>query len=374
MKVMTILGTRPEIIRLSSVIPLLDQNCEHFLLHTGQNFDESLDAIFFRDLGVRAPNLNLGAKGSFAVQLGTILAGVESAFLEHRPDRVLILGDTNSGLAAIVAKRLGIAVYHMEAGNRCFDDRVPEEVNRRVIDHSSTVLLPYTERSRANLIREGIAEARIFTTGNPIKQVLDRFADQIGASSVLDKLGLTKGEFFLATTHRAENVDSPDKLRALITAFRSLAEKYRRPVVCSVHPRTAARLEHSDLGVSSSGLRLLKPLNFFDFIALEQSAFCCLSDSGTVQEETCIFGIPNVTIRDVTERPETVECGSNFVAGTDPDSILRAVSIVTSASPSWTPPREYLATSVAETCCRVLLASRVLDAGEAEWLAGARLR
>jgi len=372
MRVMTVLGTRPEIIRLSSVIPLLDEGCDHLLVHTGQNFDHRLNEIFFKDLSVRAPDANLGARGDFAAQVGAILVGVEALFKKHRPDRVLILGDTNSGLAAIVAKRLGIAVYHMEAGNRCYDDRVPEEVNRRIIDHCSTVLMPYTNRSRANLLREGIPGERIFTTGNPIKQVLDRFSDRIGSSTVLKELKLLPREFFLATMHRAENVDSPDRLRQLIDALGKVAAQYRYPVVCSVHPRTAAAIQRFGVNSTRQGLRLVEPMSFFDFVALERTAFCCLSDSGTVQEEACIFGVPNVTIREVTERPETVECGSNFVAGTDPDSILRAVGLVTTVGTGWTPPPEYLACSVAETCCKILLSVRIADSSELEWQSGGR--
>jgi len=366
MKVMTVLGTRPEIIRLSSIIPLLDDNCEHILVHTGQNFDYGLGEIFFKDLSVRAPDVNLGARGNFAAQVGEILVGIDKLLREYRPDRLLILGDTNSGLAAIVAKRLGISVYHMEAGNRCYDDRVPEEVNRRIIDHCSTVLMPYTQRSRANLVREGIHDERIYTTGNPIKQVLDRFADRIDSSNILTQLQVSPREYFLATMHRAENVDNPERLRELVDALAKVASHFGYPVICSVHPRTASRIREFGVSTTRDGLRLLEPMRFFDFVRLEKKAFCCLSDSGTVQEEACIFGVPNVTIREVTERPETVECGSNFLAGTDPEAILRAVTLVTSRPSRWTPPQEYLAQEVAETCCRIVLNYRIPDRGEVE--------
>jgi UDP-N-acetylglucosamine 2-epimerase (non-hydrolysing) len=372
MKVMTVLGTRPEIIRLSLLIPLLDESCDHILVHTGQNFDPALDEIFFNDLSVRAPDVNLGVRGAFAAQVGAILVGVEALLQEHRPDRLLILGDTNSGLAAMVAKRMGISVYHMEAGNRCYDDRVPEEVNRRIIDHCSTVLMPYTSRSRANLVREGIHDERIYTTGNPIKQVLDHFADRIDSSKVLAKLQLSPGEYCLATMHRAENVDKPERLKALVDALANVASHFGFPIVCSVHPRTAARIKLFGVSTTRDGLRLLEPMSLFDFVSLEKSAFCCLSDSGTVQEETCIFGVPNVTIREVTERPETVECGSNFIAGTDPDAILRAVTLVTSRRSRWTPPPEYLAQGVAEACCRIVLNFRIPDRSEVEWASSAR--
>ncbi|MGI8402112.1 MAG: non-hydrolyzing UDP-N-acetylglucosamine 2-epimerase [Gemmatimonadaceae bacterium] len=372
MKVMTVLGTRPEIIRLSLVIPLLDKAVEHVLVHTGQNFDDGLDGVFFRDLGVRQPDANLGAKGGFGIQVGAILSGVERLLLEHRPDRLLVLGDTNSGLSAIVARRLGVAVYHMEAGNRCFDDRVPEEVNRRIIDHCSTVLMPYTNRSRENLLREGIPGDRIYTTGNPIKQVIDRFAPQIAGSEILSRLLLTRGKFFLVTMHRAENVDNQARLTDLVDALVKLHAQYGYPVVCSIHPRTSSKIEQFGLGKQNNGLQLLTPMGFFDFVHLEQNAFCCISDSGTVQEEACIFGVPNVTIREVTERPETVECGSNFLAGTDPDAILRAVALVTANAPSWQPPIEYLAPAVAETTCRIVTGFRLPDRAELEWAVAAR--
>jgi UDP-N-acetylglucosamine 2-epimerase (non-hydrolysing) len=367
MKIMTVLGTRPEIIRLSLIIPILDQIAEHVLVHTGQNYDDHLDEIFFRELQVRMPDTNLNVRGSFGEQVGAILSGVERLLLEHRPDRLLILGDTNSGLSAIVARRMGVPVYHMEAGNRCYDDRVPEEVNRRLIDHSSTVLLPYTNRSRENLLREGFEGERIYTIGNPIKQVIDRFSAAIAASDVLDRLKLKNGKYFLVTMHRAENVDHEERLRELISALNKLRADYGIPVICSTHPRTASRIEKFGIKTRKDGLQLLKPMGFFDFIQLEQSAFCCLSDSGTVQEETCIFGVPNVTIREVTERPETVECGSNILAGTRPTAIEQSVRLATTATPAWIPPREYLQVGVAETTCRIVTSFRAPDRAELEW-------
>jgi UDP-N-acetylglucosamine 2-epimerase (non-hydrolysing) len=374
MKVMTVLGTRPEIIRLSLVIDLLDRTVDHVLVHTGQNFDDRLDSVFFSDLGIRAPDVNLGVRGAgFGEQVGQILAGVERELRHHRPDRLLLLGDTNSGLAAIVARRMGVPVYHMEAGNRCFDDRVPEEVNRRIIDHSSSVLLPYTNRSRENLLREGIAGDRILVTGNPIKQVVDRFAESISASDALHTVGVERGRFFLATMHRAENVDREDTLRNLVSAFQGVAEAHRLPVVCSLHPRTRSTLEKFGVDIAGRGLRFVPPLGFFDFIKLEQSAFCVLTDSGTVQEETCLFGVPNVTVREVTERPETVECGSNILAGSDPAAIARAVELATCAPRSWQAPAEYLAPQVAETVVRIVTSYRAPDRAEREWQAGVRL-
>ena len=370
MKVMTIVGTRPEIIRLSRVVALLDQWCDHLLVHTGQNFDDRLSGLFFRELGMREPDVHMGARGrGFADQVGQILARSEDLFLEHRPDRLLILGDTNSGLTALVARRLGIPVYHMEAGNRCFDDRVPEEVNRRVIDHSSNVLMPYTERSRANLLREGIAGDRIYVTGNPIKEVIDHYAGEIAASRALKELGVAPQRYFLVTMHRAENVNVEPRLRVLVDALAGLYAKHGFPVICSFHPRTRAMVEKFGVDVAQTGLRFVDPLGFFDFVRLEQEAFCLISDSGTVQEEACILGVPNVTIRDVTERPETVECGSNVLAGCDADLLMRMVDYVTQRRGGWRPPVEYLADRVADTVVGIVLSYRIPDLAEQGWCA-----
>jgi UDP-N-acetylglucosamine 2-epimerase (non-hydrolysing) len=370
MKIMTVLGTRPEIIRLSRVIPILDQHAEHVLVHTGQNYTESLSDVFFEELGVRAPDVHFGIQAdSFGQQIGQIISAAESLFLERRPDRLLLLGDTNSSLVSIVAKRLGIPVYHMEAGNRCFDDRVPEEVNRRVIDHSSTVLLPYTERSKANLVLEGIPESRIYVTGNPIGQVLDYYAPDVDASSVLDRLELEDGGYFLVTAHRAENVDVAGRLAALVRALGGLADEHGVPVVVSVHPRTRSQAEQQGIDLARSGVRYLDPLGFMDFVRLERSARCILTDSGTVQEEACILGTPSVTIRDVTERPETIDAGSNVLAGMDPGRILDMVALTIEQPTQWVPPREYLVPQVAETVSRIVLGFRLPGRDEEAWQA-----
>lgn len=376
MKIMTVVGTRPEIIRLSRVIPLLDERASaHVLVHTGQNYDERLNELFFRELGVRAPDEHMGVRAaSFGEQAGAILAAGEALLRRHRPDRLLILGDTNSGLVALVARRLGIPVYHLEAGNRCYDDRVPEEVNRRVIDHCSSVLLPYTERSRQNLLAEGIPGQRIYVTGNPIKEVIDHYADRIAASGAMGELGVSAERFFLVTMHRAENVDVEARLRALVDALVALHAAYGLPVVCSFHPRTRAKVEAFGVDVARAGLHFVPPLGFFDFVRLEQTAFCVLSDSGTVQEEACLFQTPNVTLRDVTERPETLEGGSNVLAGADVEAILGHVAAVagTGRRGGWRVPPEYLAGNVADTVCRIVLGHRVGDLAEAEWRRGSR--
>jgi UDP-N-acetylglucosamine 2-epimerase (non-hydrolysing) len=356
MKIATILGTRPEIIRLSRVIEKIDVLADHVLIHTGQNYDPNLNDIFFRDLKVRAPNYYLDAQGgNFGEQVGMILSRIEPVFQKERPDRVLILGDTNSGLTAFIAKRMGIPVYHMEAGNRCYDDRVPEEVNRRVIDHSSDVLMPYTERSRANLLREGIAGHKIFVTGNPILEVINSYNDRIIASTALADLGVEKGRYFLVTMHRAENVDIESRLRALTAALENLHRQYGYPILCSLHPRTRSKMIDFGLSTDNTVVRFLQPLGFFDFIALEREAFCVISDSGTVQEECCIFRVPNVTIRDVTERPETVECGGNMLSGADPNMIASATKTVLNLDRRWNPPPEYLKPEVTSTVVKILL-------------------
>ncbi len=356
MKVMTIFGTRPEIIRLSLVMKILDQHCDHITVHTGQNYHESLSDIFIRDLDVRTPDIHFGIRSSsFGEQIGQILEKADNAIAEHKPDKILILGDTNSALSAIVAARRGIPVFHMEAGNRCFDDRVPEEVNRRIVDHSSSILLPYTERSKENLVAEGIERERIYVTGNPINEVLESFSEKIAKSKILKDLHATPFEYFLVTLHRAENVDLHERLGRIFDAFGQIAEKFEKRVLVSVHPRTREKLTEFGISPNARQVTLLEPLGFFDFVHLEKNSLAVLTDSGTVQEECSIFGIPNITLRDVTERPETIECGSNILSGAEPDNIVRAVDLALSQPAGWTPPREYLATNVAQTVSKIVL-------------------
>ncbi len=355
MKVMTILGTRPEIIRLSRIIPKLDQLCDHVLVHTGQNFDSNLNDIFFQQLGVRNPDHYLGARGSFGEQIATILSSIEKILLRIKPDRFLVLGDTNSSLAAIMVKRMGIPVFHMEAGNRCYDDRVPEETNRRLIDHSSDVLMPYTERSRKNLLREGIEGQRIFVTGNPIKEVLEFYRTQIQQSPIHEHLGITAGKYFVVTMHRAENVDVESRLRSLTEAFNSLHVEYEFPVIVSTHPHTRQRMQAGGIATPGPGVRYMDPFGFFEFVKLEQDAFCVLSDSGTVQEECSISKVPNVTIRDTTERPETLEYGSNILSGAQVDSVLRCVKVILDRGGRCATPPEYLWENVSSTVCHLVL-------------------
>jgi UDP-N-acetylglucosamine 2-epimerase (non-hydrolysing) len=356
MKVLTVLGTRPEIIRLSCVIEKLDQLCDHKLVHTGQNFDPKLSDIFFKQLHVRQPDYYLGVTGdTFGQQIGQMLSAVDTVLNQERPDALLILGDTNSGLCTIIAKRKGVSVFHMEAGNRCYDDRVPEEINRRIIDHSSTILMPYTQRSKENLVREGIERERIFVIGNPIYEVLNNFAAQIDASDILIQHGVNQGSYFLVTMHRSENVDDPQRLAGLLDGLSRIADTYQERMLISVHPRTTQKLQTFHLAPNSKLVNLLEPLDFFDFVKLEKNARLVLSDSGTVQEECAIFGVRNITIRDVTERPETIECGSNMLSGAGPEDMLRAANVVLSLSCDWTPPVEYITKNVARTVTKIVL-------------------
>ncbi len=353
-KVITLLGTRPEIIRLSRVIEVLDEVCDHHLVHTGQNYDDGLSGLFFRELGVRDPDVYMGVRGAgFADQIGQMLARCEELFRAEQPDTLLVLGDTNTGIAAFVAKRMGIRVCHMEAGNRCYDDTVPEEVNRRVIDHCSSVLMPYTYRSAENLVREGIERHRVYVTGNPIKEVLDHYDAQVQAADPFTQFGVEPGRYFLVTAHRAETVDVPERLASLVKALNGAIEKYDMPAVASLHPRTADKMR--EFGVDGGRVTFVPPLGLFDFVRLEKEAFCVLSDSGTVQEECCIFGVPTVTMRDVTERPETIECGSNILAGVEAGRILPAIDVAVRSKGTWTPPAEYLADNVSDTVARIVL-------------------
>lgn len=350
MKLLTILGTRPELIRLSVIIPKLDKLCDHVIVHTGQNYDPDLNQIFMEQLKIRDPDYYLNATGTFGEQFSKMMVSLEVILKKEKPDAFLVLGDTNSSLGAIMAKRLGIKVFHMEAGNRCYDDKVPEEVNRRIIDHSSDILLPYTERSRANLLAEGIPGERIYVTGNPIKEVLLRYSRWIEASTVLQNLEIEKGQYFLVTLHRAENLDDPVRLAKFVEAFNQLTERFSYPIIWSCHPRTQKHLDNHRF---KNGITATKPFGLFDFVNLEKNAYCVLTDSGTVQEECSLFNIPVVTLRDSTERPETIETGSNILSGCEPEAILRAIKVATQTKGR--PPAEYQVKNVSDTVCKIVL-------------------
>lgn len=354
LKVMTIVGTRPEIIRLSRTIAALDDLTDHILVHTGQNYDYELNEIFFQELGIRAPDHFLAADTS---TLGTVLAdvllGTERLLHEHRPDAVVVLGDTNSSVSVVMARRLKVPIYHLEAGNRSFDPNVPEEVNRRLVDHVADYHLVYSEHSRRNLLAEGVQPQTIVLIGSPMREILDHYEEQIAASSVLHRLGLQAGEYVLASAHREENVDHRPRLEMLVDALRRVGEHQQCPVVVSTHPRTRHRLKSFGL-LTGTGLQMHPPLGFLDYVQLQRSALCVISDSGTISEESTILGFPAVTIRDAIERPEAIDVGGIITTGLHPDDVIDAVRITLwqhAHRPSVTAPAEY---SVTDTSRRVV--------------------
>lgn len=328
MKVATVLGTRPEIIRLSRVIAALDRYSDHVLIHTGQNYDYELNQIFFEDLGIRKPDYFLAAAGKSAAEtIGLVISKSNEALAEVRPDAVLILGDTNSCLAAIAAKRLKIPVFHMEAGNRCFDERVPEEINRKIVDHISDINLPYSDISREYLLREGIAPDRVIKTGSPMYEVLHHYLPKIESSDILDRLGLKPGKYFVVSCHREENVDESRQLRRFIETVNKVAETYNLPIVVSTHPRTRKRLNEAHLDVRPE-IDFRQPMGFCDFVKLEVNAKTTLSDSGTITEESSILGFPALNIRDAHERPEGMEEGAVMMTGFDARRVLEGLKIL----------------------------------------------
>ncbi|MDR0848358.1 MAG: UDP-N-acetylglucosamine 2-epimerase (non-hydrolyzing) [Propionibacteriaceae bacterium] len=330
LKVMTVVGTRPEIIRLSATIKLLDQVTDHVLVHTGQNYDYELNEVFFKDLGLRAPDHFLEADTtSLGAALGTILSGTEKVLREENPDAFLVLGDTNSCISAVMAKRLRVPVFHMEAGNRSFDENVPEETNRRIIDHTADYNLAYTEHARRNLLREGLHPSRVILTGSPMKEVLGQNLAQIEASDVVERQGLTAGEFFLVSLHREENVDYPWRLEQALESLQALAAVYELPVLVSTHPRTRKRLEAQPDSLKGN-IVFHPPFGFHDYVKLQTKAKVVLSDSGTIAEESSILGFPAVTMRDFIERPEALDTGSIITAGLEPDSVVAAVELALS--------------------------------------------
>lgn len=332
-KVMTVVGTRPEIIRLSEVIKRLDATVDHVLVHTGQNYDYELNEIFFEDLDLRKPDYFLGVDtSSLGHVLGDVLIKTEEVLLKERPDAFLVLGDTNSCISAIMAKRLRIPVYHMEAGNRCFDENVPEETNRRLIDHVADFNLVYTEHARRNLLSEGIHPRRIMLTGSPMNEVLITQRAAIDSSDVLERLGLEHGRYFLVSAHREENVDDPTRLSALLDCLDAVVEQYNLPVLVSTHPRTRKRLEAA--GRHVPGVTFHTPLGFHDYNHLQLYAFCVLSDSGTIAEESAILGFPAVTLRDSIERPEALDSGTILMAGLSPVNLLESVRVATTTDES----------------------------------------
>jgi UDP-N-acetylglucosamine 2-epimerase (non-hydrolysing) len=325
LKILTVLGTRPEIIRLSEIIKVLDKFAKQKIIHTGQNYDYNLDKIFFKNLKIRKPDKYLNARGSFANQIAKIITGIEKEIISFKPDRFVVLGDTNSSLAAITAKRMGVPVYHLEAGNRSLIKNAPEEVNRKIIDHSSDILLPYSYRSAENLTKEGIPRHKIFVMGNPINEVLNVNKQYIEKSNILIKLKIIKKNYFLLTLHREENVDNLKRLKTFINILNKVAQTYKTLIIWPIHPRTKKIIYRNNYKLNSS-VKVINPLGFFDFVKLEQNAKCILTDSGTVQEEASILKVPSIVLRENTERPETIESGSSVI-NDNPLTIIDSINL-----------------------------------------------
>ena len=355
LKVLTIIGTRPEIIRLSRVMVLLDEVVNHVIVHTGQNYDYELNEIFFKDLRLRRPDYFLNVNTStLGKVLGETLIKTEEILLKEKPDAVLILGDTNSSISGIIAKRLKIPIYHMEAGNRCFDFNVPEEINRRIIDHIADFNLVYTENARRHLLSEGLPHRQIYLTGSPMFEVINNFKDNILNSKILENLGLKKEAYFLVSVHREENVDNQENLAKILTFLNQLAAVYNKRIIISTHPRTKKRIEAFANTEMSNFVEFNKPFGFFDFVKLEINAICTISDSGTISEESAILNFPAVTIREATERPESLDSGTITLTGLDCDTLLDSIQLAIKESKekvSRQIPKEY---EISNTSWRVV--------------------
>lgn len=358
MKVATIIGTRPEIIRLSRVIVALDRHVEHTLIHTGQNYDYELNQIFFDDLSIRKPDYFLNAAGKNAAEtIGLVIMHTDEALKTINPDAILILGDTNSCLAAIAAKRQRIPVFHMEAGNRCFDQRVPEEINRRIVDHISDINMPYSSISREYLLREGIPPDRIVKTGSPMYEVLHHYLPKIEASDILQRLSLREDDYFVVSSHREENIDYPEQFIQLMQMLNVLAERFKKRIIFSTHPRTRKMVDREHIALREE-VELLTPLGFFDYVNLEMHATATLSDSGTITEESSILNFPALNIRSVHERPEGMEEGSVMMTGLNLNRIIEGLSILQAQERkpgAFGTPADYLSTNVSEKVVRVIV-------------------
>ena len=328
LKVMTIVGTRPEIIRLSRVIDRFDRYCDHTLVHTGQNYDYELNEVFFRDLGIRKPNAFLEAAGATAAEtIGKVIIAADKVMEQYQPEALMILGDTNSCLAAIAAKRRKVPIFHMEAGNRCFDFRVPEEINRRIVDHTSDINLTYSEIAREYLLREGLPADQVIKTGSPMREVIEHHRKEIESSGVLGRLGLEEDRYFVVSSHREENVDSPERLRKLFDVLNALAERFSLPVIVSTHPRTRKRMDALGLQARPE-VQFHKPFGFLDYVALQTRARAVLSDSGTITEESSILNFPALNLREVHERPEGFEEASVMFVGLDVLRVMQGLTVL----------------------------------------------
>lgn len=327
LKVMTIIGTRPEIIRLSEVMKACDKYFDHIMVHTGQNWDYTLNEVFFKNLKLREPNYYLESVGnSLGETMGNIISKSYDVMIKEKPDALLILGDTNSALSAISAKRLKIPIFHMEAGNRCFDQNVPEEINRKIVDHISDINLPYTEHSRRYLLSEGIRKEHIFVTGSPMVEVLKKYSSKIDGSKVLEELKLIKDKYMVVSAHREENIDNEKNFNSLMTALNNIAEKYKMPIIYSTHPRSLDRITKRGFKLHPL-IKTLKPFGFFDYNKLQKNAFCVLSDSGTLSEESAMLGFTGVLIRTSTERPEVIDKGTMIIGGINTEDIEQAIEM-----------------------------------------------
>lgn len=327
LKVVTILGTRPEIIRLTECIKKCDQYFDHVLIHTGQNYDYELNEIFFEDLELRKPNYFLNVAGAHLGEtIGNVISKSFEILAKEKPDALLVLGDTNSVLSTIAAKRLKIPIFHMEAGNRCFDQNVPEEINRKISDHISDINLTYTENSRRYLLSEGFRKDHVFVTGSPLKEVLDKYKTKINKSTVVEKLNLTSDKYIVVSAHREENIDLSNHFEILVESLNAIAEKYQMPVIFSTHPRTKNRIEKNNIQFHPL-IQNVAPLGFFDYVKLQSQSFIVLSDSGTISEESAMMGFPAVSIRTSTERPEAIDWGTIVLGGISKDQMLNSVEI-----------------------------------------------
>lgn len=353
MKVMTIVGTRPEIIKLACVIPELDKYTEHILVHTGQNYDYELNEIFFDGMGIRKPDIFMEAAGKDAAEtIGNVIIKSDELFKKHKPDAVLLYGDTNSCLSVISAKRNKIPVFHMEAGNRCFDQRVPEELNRKVIDHLSDINMTLTEHARRYLVAEGIPAETVIKVGSSMKEVLAKNQQSIDDSQVLNQLGLKEKEYFVLSAHREENVDSEKNFTDLVESINAICDTYKLPVIFSVHPRTQKLMDAKGIKLHEL-VQTMKPLGFADYIKLQQNAFCVISDSGTITEESSLLGFPAITVRQAHERPEGMDEGTLIMTGLDKDTILDSIKVVTSERMPIV--KDYDADKVAQKVVRIIM-------------------
>lgn len=359
-KVMTIVGTRPELIKMSRVIAEFDQHTKHILVHTGQNYDYELNQLFFEDLGIRKPDHFLEAVGDNAAQtIGRVIEKSDGVMEQEKPDAIMLYGDTNSCLAVIAAKRRKIPVFHMEAGNRCFDQRVPEELNRKVLDHLSDINLVLTEHARRYLIAEGIRPETIIKTGSHMREVLDHYMPKIQQSDILKRLSLVADKYFIVSMHREENVDTPQNLRDLVETLNALAESYNHPVIVSTHPRTRKRLDALDLGKLNTHIQFLKPFGFCDYIKLQMEALCVVSDSGTITEEGSMLNLPAITIRNAHERPEGMDVGTLIMSGLKKGRVLDSIRVILAqhnkSKRVMQPVPDYEVSAVSKQMLRVVL-------------------